>query len=123
MKDQEPRDLRLARRAYEAFHDEQPPVWFEDLSHDYQMKWVRAVRASREELKHLPKVGRPNGVKAARLQVFHSVEDAKAVLAEAPRHKGGRINWEIMSPSDRVRVRRAQKYVGNRRYRINQESK
>lgn len=43
--DKLPKDLANAKRGYEAFHDEQPSVWFEDLAYAYQMKWVRAARA------------------------------------------------------------------------------
>ena len=55
----EPNDLKRARRAYEAFHAEQPQIWFDELSHDYQMRWVRAVRAANGAVANKPgrKVG------------------------------------------------------------------
>jgi hypothetical protein len=34
----------MAEAGYNAFYDQQPQVWFADLAHEYQMKWVRAAR-------------------------------------------------------------------------------
>jgi hypothetical protein len=53
-----PRDLKLAEVAFNAFYDERPPVFFDDLNHNAMMKWVRIVRAVIGDFKKLPKVGR-----------------------------------------------------------------
>lgn len=53
-----PKDLANAKRGYEAFYDEQPNIWFEDLAHQYQMRWVRAARAILEENKSYNGPGR-----------------------------------------------------------------
>jgi hypothetical protein len=53
-----PKDYLMAERGYNAFWNEQPTVWFDDLSHDYQMKWVRAAREMiklHESYKHGPR--------------------------------------------------------------------
>jgi hypothetical protein len=36
----------LAEAAYNEFYDQQPQMFFEDLSHAYQMRWVRAMRVA-----------------------------------------------------------------------------
>lgn len=48
-----PRDFVLARRAFEAFFGDAPHVPFEDLAHDYQMRWVETVRKVLTEVQRL----------------------------------------------------------------------
>ena len=45
IKDNPPKYLNLAEKAYNAYYGEQPQVWFDETSHDHQMRWVRSVRA------------------------------------------------------------------------------
>lgn len=97
MPDHEPRDYRLARRAYEAYFDEQPQVWFDQLSHDYQMRWVKAARAVILELSKLPK-----GHNAR----YDPGDDAK-IVNNAPRKENGRIDFKNMPADMAVKVRMA----------------
>jgi hypothetical protein len=46
-----PPDLARAERAYSAFYNEQPQIFFSDLSHEAKMRWVNAVRAALGEKK------------------------------------------------------------------------
>ena|SRR5215510_2967300 len=64
MEDKKPKDLMLAEVAYNEFYEQQPCVWFDNLNHNYQMRWVRAVRAVLADYKKVtPKgVGRPKGL-------------------------------------------------------------
>jgi len=34
----------MGEAAYNAFYQQQPQVWFDGLSHDYQMRWINAAR-------------------------------------------------------------------------------
>lgn len=99
----EPRDYRLARRAYEAFFDESPQVWFEQLGHEYQMKWVRVARAVVSE----GKSWLPSEDRLAR---------AQAIVDAAPR-KGMRINYKGMSAEEAKQTRTAMHYLAMQRKR------
>lgn len=46
-----PKDLHLGEIAYNTFYGERPQVFFDDLSVEAQMKWVRLCRAIVEEYK------------------------------------------------------------------------
>lgn len=98
MADHEPRDYRLARRAYEAFWDEQPQIWFDQLSHEYQMRWVRTARAVMQEGKtvYFPSASR--------------LEQAQAVVDAAPK-KGMRIQYKDMTEEQAKKVRTAMHYL------------
>jgi hypothetical protein len=90
--DKLPKDLAAAKRGYEAFYDEQPNIWFEDLAYNYQMRWVRAARAIMDEHKNYKGPGRPNGLDQA---TNHKV--SKKIPTEAKRF------WEdikIMEPKE-----------------------
>jgi hypothetical protein len=52
-----PKDLALAEVAFNAFYDERPPVFFDDLNQNAQMKWVRIIRAVVKDYKSIPKGG------------------------------------------------------------------
>ena len=41
---QKPKDYLLAEVGYNAFYSNTPQVFFDDLGHAYQMRWVNAVR-------------------------------------------------------------------------------
>ena len=43
-----PKDYLLAERAYNAFWNEQPQIFFDQLASDYQQRWVRAIRGAIE---------------------------------------------------------------------------
>lgn len=105
----EPKDFHLARRAYEAFYEEQPQIWFNELSHDYQMRWVRVARAimedEREYKKFTPKA--PNG---GRPSSRMTEEKARQLIADAPKKSGGtstRVDHRAMSKRDSDMVKRA----------------
>jgi hypothetical protein len=99
MAEKEPKDLILARRGYEAFWNEQPQIWFDQLSHDYIMRWVRVARAIMEE------VSRSSADK------MKSLEDAHAVLATVPRRKNGRLNMTDLSEQEKRKVQSAKHYI------------
>lgn len=117
MAEHEPKDFRLAKRAYEAFWEEQPQVWFEQLSHAYQMRWVNVVReVLKENHKRvikamLPLVSPPVSRNDARL------EEAKAIVAAAPKKggKGTRVDHRAMSKKDSEVVRKAMHYISHHR--------
>ena len=44
MADKKPKDYLMAEAAYNAFYQQQPQVFFDNLAHDYQMKWVAVAR-------------------------------------------------------------------------------
>lgn len=105
MSSNEPRDFRLARRAYEAFFDESPQVWFEQLGHEYQMKWVRVARAVIIEVGPL---SRQPG----------KLEEAQSIVDAAPR-KGTRINYKAMATDEeRKKVRTAMHLIAMHRRNI-----
>jgi len=99
--DREPRDFRMARRAYEAFFDESPQVWFDQLGHEYQMKWVRVARAVLVDSKEW----RPSASK---------LEECQAIVDAAP-HKGMRVDYKAMSKEDAKAVRTAMHYLAMQR--------
>ena len=49
--DRRPPDWHRAERAYDAFYNEQPQIFFHDLSHLAQMRWINAIRAAFTERK------------------------------------------------------------------------
>jgi len=121
----EPRDYRLGRRAYEAFYNEQPQIWFEDLSHGHQMRWVNVARAVKEEQKKLPAVGRKVGYNSTeppkikdvkkktkgRTPMFSSEQEAQAIINGLPRNKFGHIAWREVSEEARLIGRQAKAYL------------
>ena len=118
MTEREPKDYHLARRAYEAFYDEQPQVWFENLDHEFKMKWVRAARAVLQDAriykKHAPKFPH-RGPREPTAPKDLNTRHAEA-LANAPRRPDGRIDYEaIDNEAARKRIRRAYKYMWKRR--------
>lgn len=99
----EPKDLHLARRAYEAFYDEQPQIWFDQLGHDYQMRWVRVARAVLEDAKDYKKHTPGTGLEM-------TLEEAKEIIAEAPKRsqgKGTKVNHTALTKGESDRVKRA----------------
>jgi hypothetical protein len=58
-----PKALQLAELAYNAYWKEQPPIWFSDLGHEYQMRWVHVVRAVSDGHKKYTGRGRALGSK------------------------------------------------------------
>lgn len=56
-----PPDLARAERAYSTFYNEQPQIFFSDLSHEAQMRWVNAVRAALGEKKKQVKANGSTG--------------------------------------------------------------
>jgi hypothetical protein len=52
-----PKTLHIAEMAYNAYYDERPQVFFDDLNHEAHMRWVRIVRAVLGEDKKIPKGG------------------------------------------------------------------
>jgi hypothetical protein len=57
MSDKKPKDYLMGEAAYNAFYKQQPQVWFDELSHDYQMRWVNTARAVvllHDSFKHKP---------------------------------------------------------------------
>lgn len=99
----EPRDYRLARRAYEAFWSEQPQIWFDQLSHAYQMRWVETARAVVKDMRQW----RPSSDKLA---------ECEAILAAAPRKESGkRINYKGLSESRIREIKTALHYVNLQR--------
>lgn len=109
MTEREPKDYHLARRAYEAFFDEQPQVWFENLGHDYQMKWVRAARAVQEDLRRAPSAKRvPNPTEHGDQEATKRLE----ILASLPRTKTGRIDWRAIKNKEALsRAKQAYQYL------------
>lgn len=126
MPEHEPKDFRLARRAYEAFWKEQPQIWFEQLSHEYQMRWVNVVREiikerskdyAREGLEDQRRTPQTGSWEKKSIilseQPETRLQEAKAIVAAAPR-KGGKglhIDHMSMSKADSDRVRSAMHYI------------
>jgi len=75
-------------------------ISFDHLNHDYQMKWVRVARAVVAE----------NGT--GKWQPSEAkLEEAKAIVADAPR-RGMRIDYQAMSSEEeRKKVRTAMHYL------------
>lgn len=116
MPNSEPMDYRLGRRAYEAFYSEQPQIWFSDLAHTHQMRWVNAAR---EVLKEALKGGnkKPNA-KTARYKdpnPITSVSEAHAVLKNIPVKPGGRKDYTNVSSDQVRRAKNALKYLRKHR--------
>jgi hypothetical protein len=44
MTDKKPKDYLMGETAYNAFYLEQPQIFFEDLAHHAQMRWVAVAR-------------------------------------------------------------------------------
>lgn len=110
MTEREPKDYHLGRRAYEAFYDEQPQVWFENLSHDYQMRWVRVARAVQEDARAY----RNRGPVKTQMPTTDKGDIAEymQILAEAPRRSDGKIDYRAISNNEaRNRVRQAYRYL------------
>lgn len=108
--DKEPKDFYLARRAYEAFYDEQPQIWFDQLSHDYQMRWVRAARAVLDDAKtykhHV----------SGTIPEAMTEQEARRIIAEAPKKRGGagtRVDHTAISKTESIRVKRAYDVLKN----------
>jgi hypothetical protein len=118
MSSHEPKDLTLARRAYEAFWSEQPQIWFDQLAHDYQMRWVRVAREVLKTALSKPKVGRPSAPDAPRQlgrdqSPIESVHQAKVIL-ENNKHilSKPRIGrFDGVPPRLIRRIRNAKKYL------------
>jgi len=48
-----PKDYQLAETAYNEFYEQSPQIFFEQTSHDYQMKWVKVVRSVLKDYREL----------------------------------------------------------------------
>jgi hypothetical protein len=86
--DKKPKDYLLAERGYNAFHNQQPQMWFDDLSHDYQMKWVRAAReiiALHDQYKRGPNKRTAGHIKDGKL--FKGSEEQRRIWREAAERK------------------------------------
>ena len=105
----EPKDFQLARRAYEAFFDEQPQVWFENLGHDYQMKWVRAIRAVMEELKGL----RREPIVQSSESEQQIIAKARALIDSLPR-RGKNRDLTGLTKEEKLNYLRARKQLWKR---------
>ena len=122
--DKLPKDLANAKRGYEAFYAEQPNIWFEDLSHDYQMKWVRAARAILEENKNYKGPGRKPVDKSTDTEFwadYERVEMDEMVLTTflnkyVPRN-GKVYNYKSLSIEEGEAVKRLRKKLYNRNYK------
>jgi hypothetical protein len=58
MTDKKPKDYLMGEAAYNAFYQQQPQVFFDDLAYDYQMRWVsvgREVVLVHDRFKHKKK--------------------------------------------------------------------
>jgi|SRR5215510_902652 len=83
MSARKPKDLHIAEIAYNAFYEEQPQVFFDDLAHGYQMRWVSVIRSVLGEYKRIPKGGttgpRPKADGAKKAFSGMSVADLKMI--------------------------------------------
>lgn len=113
---QEPKDYQLAKRAYEAYHNEQPQVWFEDLNHIAQMKWVRVVRAVIGDYRNKSFHGRPPKV-VKRIITKYDDKTDRELVASAPRKPSGRIDHARLSSEESNRVTMAMQRINKRKMR------
>lgn len=114
MADNEPKDFRLARRAYEAFWGEQPQIWFDQLSHAYQMRWVNVAREVIKE------VSRGNGQTVSTVRIkrrrdpdpITNIDIARSIMQSAPKPgPDGRRDYGKMHPNAVRRIKNAIKYI------------
>jgi hypothetical protein len=115
----EPKDYQLARRAYEAFHEEQPQVWFEDLSQEYQMRWVRAIRATIGEYRTKSFQGRPPKVSYKR----YSKEADEKLVNSAPRRPSGQVDHSQLTAEESNAVKAAMQRIQHRERTLLRRSK
>ncbi len=108
--DKLPKDLANAKRGYEAFYSEQPHVWFEDLNHEYQMKWVRAARAIIEENSRYSGPGRrPKEDSPGEGEFWKDLKnmDPKLFIKKHVPSYGSRLGWSKMkNPTHRKAAKR-----------------
>jgi hypothetical protein len=73
--EKKPKDYLMGEAAYNAFYREQPQIFFEDLAHHAQMRWVAVAR---------------------RVAIFH--DTYKHIKGEKRKYKGSetqRAQWRI----------------------------
>lgn len=122
--DKLPKDLAAAKRGYEAFYEESPNIWFEDLAPHYQMRWVRAARAIVEELKNYTGPGRPNGTVASTFW-----EDAEQLPPEeflekwVTKSSAGRFQFHMLQAREKKEAMKIAKRLSNRRWAEKQHTK
>jgi hypothetical protein len=125
--DKLPKDLAAAKRAYEAFNEEQPNIWFEDLAPHYQMRWVRAIRAAVEENKNYNGPGR-----SPDLTEHKKHGDFWDDLGHLPKQefldkwvpkKKGRYQYQVLEPEQRKEALRVAKSITNQKWSIKRTTK
>lgn len=93
-----PKDYQLAEKAYAAYFNDQPQLWFADLSHEYQMRWVRVIRA-------VMGIKAPRAIRSSALSIMAArTMPPKDFMLTVPR-KGTRIDWQAMTPRQRQVVK------------------
>jgi hypothetical protein len=107
MVDREPKDFHLGRRAYEAYYNEQPQVWFDDLNHEAQMRWVRAARAVIEDLKVYKRHTPHKYTSAGQGSVSDDSASDEAFLATMPHRPGGQLDWTKMTEAQKKQAKTA----------------
>ena len=104
-----PKDQALAELAYNAYWQEQPPVWFDDLNQIAQMRWVRVIRAIK---------GSPRGRDpvTAMLNLTNTSGDEEFLASLPMKPSGKRIDYSKLSVADANRAKKLAKKRSNELY-------
>ena len=103
MATRKPKDLMLAEVAYNTFYEEQPQVFFDDLNHGYQMRWVRAVRSVVSEQRKL-RTGPNGGSQPVREIKAPKAPSKKAKKANGTVHPDVLQAWDALDEQDQKLV-------------------